>query len=411
MRSNGKYGNVLRRIQRTLRREGLRGLWARLRYPKKSGGAAADTPAQTPPFCLTSEGADPALTQSVTAALRRVLGPQGLAPNGMTAIHLTPSPGDTFGTHDVLLFNDHETAVRFLADVGRGALAKCGAVLLPDVGTLEKFLQAGIGDGRLFVLPSLSKPPSERAQELAGDVARWLIASGAVSPQKIDTTLFPVLSGLAPGDRICLGLPESAARRANFLRQNLHEFRLFNGLRQRPSWQGAGWSYATIARAALTRNATPLLVCEDDMQPEGDFRANLASVEAYLKDLDWDLFSGLLTDVPEDCCVHHVEKREGLTFIHLGYATGMVLNMYNRRALARLAAWSPAAGDPKTDTIDEWLSRMPDLRVVTSLPFIAGHDPDSVSTVFGFANRRYDSLISASERRLAALAEAWLIRQ
>ncbi|UXU80328.1 hypothetical protein GB880_011050 [Paracoccus sp. SMMA_5_TC] len=47
---------------------------------------------------------------------------------------------------------------------------------------------------------------------------------------------------------------------------------------------------------------------------------------------------------------------------------------------------------------------------MTTLPFLARHDDAAMSTVFGFANRRYASLIRASESRLSRMAAEWLKR-
>ncbi|WP_299909988.1 hypothetical protein [uncultured Paracoccus sp.] len=408
-----RAGMVLGKIGRTLRREGVSGLWARLRHPKRSGGPAAVTPPQRPPFRLI--GQDPVLTGRVAAALQRCLGQGGLtwagsgAGSGDAATIRIIGPVDPHDIRpgEILLFPDAATALKLVGGTRAPDLALCGAVLLPDAALLKPFRDAGLGEGRLFVLPSLGDPARTG---LAGDLLRWLIAAGALDPGTIDPALFPVLETLTPHSRLCLSLPESPDRRASFLSHELREFFIFDGLRLKPGWQGAGWSHATIARAALARNAVPLLVCEDDMTPSADFAARLASVEAYLADADWDMFSGLLTSIPEDCRVHHVETRDGLTFVHLDYATGMVLNIYRSRALERLAAWQPGGGHPETDTVDAWLSRLPGLRAITTIPFLAGHDTAAVSTVFGFANRRYDSLIRASEQRLNRLATEWLKR-
>lgn len=396
---------VLSKVARTWRREGAQGLWARLRHPRRTGGVAALTPPAAPPFRLV--GGDPVQAAVVADALLRLLGPAALSESENAAtIHImapderaVPAPGD------ILLFADAAAARDFLAVTEPSVFGRCGAVLLPDAALLQPFRQAGIGDGRLFVLG----PPDARG--LAGGLARWLVAAGALAPGAIDPALFPTLDGLAPRSRLCLGLPESAARRASFLGQGLQGFEIFDGLRLKPGWQGAGWSHATIARAALEREAMPLLVCEDDIAPPPDFAARLATVETYLAGSDWDMFSGLLSDVPDDCRIHHVEQRDGLTFVHLDYATGMVLNIYGRRALERLAAWTPGTGQAETDTVDAWLSRTPGLRAITTLPFLVGHDTEAVSTVFGFANRRYDSLIHASERRLTRLVGEWLNRR
>lgn len=256
-----------------------------------------------------------------------------------------------------------------------------------------------------MVLPA---PAGDALRDMAAGLARWLIAAGCLRPDAVEATLYPALRRLAPQARLCLGLPESGDRRRAFLRLGLEDFAILDAIRMQPGWQGCGWSYASIARAALAQGAVPLTVCEDDMQPRAQFHRHLAGIETYLAQTEWDLFSGLVTDLPETCRIHRVEDRDGLRFVHLDYAIGMVCNIYNRRALERLAAWTPGGGRPEEDTVDVWLSRLPGLRVVTTLPFLAGHDPAATSTIFGFGNRRYESLIRATERRLAARVSARL---
>ena len=55
--------------------------------------------------------------------------------------------------------------------------------------------------------------------------------------------------------RLCLGLPETPARRASFQRQPVQGFRVFDGLRYDPGWIGAALSFRTMARACLDAGA------------------------------------------------------------------------------------------------------------------------------------------------------------
>lgn len=398
---------IVRKVVRTLRREGLEGLLVRLRHPRRFGGSSAVTPALQPIFQLNSVGGP--LADSVKEALTRLLGASVLSgQSDVPTIHIAPTlDGPNFGPGDIALFETPAAALSFLRD-GSGSvrlqrdLQSCSAVLVPSVDCVLPFREAGIGQGRLFVMSSLSLQSNGTARDLAGDLARWLIAANALDPQHVDPALFLALRDIQVSSRLCLSLPESPERRASFLDLRLKDFVIFDGIRQMPGWQGAGWSYATIARAALARNAAPVMVCEDDVQIGPEFGRHLETIETYLGETDWDLFSGLLTNFPDNCVIHHVERRGGLTFVHLNYATGMVFNIYGQRALERLQDWSPRGGQPETDTIDEWLSRMPDLRVVTTLPFLVGHNLSATSTVFGFANKRYEVMIRSSTRRLAA---------
>lgn len=368
-----------RKLWRILRYEGRAGLLARLIHPKR-GSASGQTPRVRVP--LSVSGGSEAEAAKAYEALRRL----GVAlGDGGTRLHLAPDPTVQYGADDALILNGPEIR-RFTT-----AAQNAAAVLVPDGAAYDALRAAGVDGGRLFI--GDAGPAS---------FARWLIAAGALSPANLETAIFPAFAELAPGARLCLSLPEATARRAGFQRRN-SDFTMFDGIRLSPGWQGAGWSYATLSRAAVQAGAAPLLVCEDDMIPLRDFEARLAQIGAYLSQTEWDVFSGLLSDVRPDARITRVERRGDLTFVHLDHCMGAVCNLYNTRALRHLSEWSPKGGNIHNMTIDVWLARMPGLRVVTTLPFIAGHDEKATSTVFGFSNRRYNSLIRASEKRLAQM--------
>lgn len=390
---------LFRKVFLTLRREGLQGLGLRLLNPRVARPAP---PRPSMPFRLT--GTEPQLIRRLSAALQHLLGPEVLShSDDATVIHVNPFPRQIRrGACDVACFTDPDAALVFLAQ--RTDPYDSTTFLLPSAACLQAYRQGGLNDAQLFLLLTDATHPEGFSDDLTGDLAQWLISAGLLSPETVDTALFPALRHLAPHDRLCLSLPESIERRAGFVRESLENFRIMNGVRMLPGWQGCGWSYVTIARAALAQNATPLLVCEDDMRPTPDFRKRLAEVEAYLADQQgWDIFSGLLSNLSQNCRIHRIEKRGDLTFIHLNFTTGMVFNIYAEHTLARLAQWRPDNGDPQVNTIDAWLGQMPNLHVITTLPFLARHDTSATSTVFGFSNRRYERMISASEKLLGAM--------
>lgn len=401
-----KGSSVLNRISRIFRREGLRGFYVRLRHPKQRVSGRFDMPTLKPPFMFV--GGTDAQVKRLREAFRLLPGflvapDQGYAEH---VIRLAPAIAEPApGTDCTILWSTPEEVKAFCRH-GRKArqwLGNAAAVLVPSSACFQHLATLGLSEGRIFVLSPAHAGPGE----LAGGLARWLIAGRILSPRDIDVTLFPALSGLGPSARLCLSLPEAPWRRNAFLACDLPDFKIFDGIRLSPGWIGCGWSYGTIARAALALDATPLVICEDDIAPPLGFRQKLQRVENYLAGQDWDLFSGLLTDLPETARIDRVTRLDGITFIHLDYATGMVLNIYGPRVLAHLAAWSPEAGPVRTNTIDAWLSELPGLRVITTVPFLVGHDSQARSTLFGFANQRYDSMIRASENRLQRMVEAF----
>lgn len=400
---------MLSKIWRILRKEGMAGLVARLRYSKDDKNTAA----LTPPFFLPLrlEGDKELLVDKVTVAITLLAGDGVIDPVQFKGcLYLSPTThGPDFGPQDAILFDTPKAAMSFVSLDNEGnpkltrAIANCAALLLPSPECLAAFKNAGVPQGKLFIVPISSDLKYGNVAPLSGALSRWLIAAGTLSAENINPDLFSTLRDLKAGSRICLSLPETLERRADFLRLGMNDFQLFDGIRKIPGWQGCGWSYATIAKAALGRNVNSLTICEDDMIPAHNFHERMSAVEAYLEKEDWDLFTGLLTDVPENCRIHRVERSGSQTFIHLDYSIGMVLNIYNRRALERLAAWRPENGDIENNTVDAWLAATPGLRVITTLPFLAGHNADAKSTIFGFANKRYNSMIQASEKRLERL--------
>jgi hypothetical protein len=202
-------------------------------------------------------------------------------------------------------------------------------------------------------------------------------------------------------DCVCLSLPETPERRRSFERQPLARFQVFDGLRHAEGWLGCAMSYKYLIGAAARANLQQITICEDDVVIEHP--ELLRTVQSYLNTLNgqWDVFVGLLTDLAADATVCQVTEHKGLTFVHLDTMTGMVLNIYNRTVYDLFESWSPAIRDRRTNTIDRFLERQGSLRVITTLPFVAGHAESTDSTLWGFANGKYTNIIQESEKRLS----------
>lgn len=379
------------------RREGAAGFWSRLLNPKHLSDFTQDE--LKPPIQI--HGSNSALVRSLTASLTHILGAGAVAthPPYGASIAIDPTPHNTsaYGSQDVLLFTETKAALGFLDSHALRHFSGCNAVFLPNPGCVDAFIQAGLTERKLFLL-SYAGVAESRVTLL-----RWLLFCGLLRMPSFDTDLFPSLKEIQAGDEICISLPESTRRRAHFDAVGPRAFRVFYGLKCASGWKGCAWSYASIARAALKHNAFPITICEDDMRPNANFDIRMAKVRTYLDQTEWDIFSGLLTNVAEHSKISRVERRDDLTFVHLDFITGMVFNVYGRKALERLESWDPSRGGPEVNTIDAWLGRAGGLRVVTVLPFLVSHASDQNSTIFGCRNTRYDSIIAASERRLNEL--------
>lgn len=392
------------KISRILRHEGWRGVYARLRYPKKMG-TLKPLPSLDRPFRILggSEDQIDKLCQTLASLGKSVKITMDEEP--VHCLYISPDPmAPRPDENCTILFKDPVEVIQFCRNrTARKWLKGAGYILVPSPESFRVVEDVGIPSLRIFVVSWAGKNP----RHLAGGLARWLVSAGGLKADNLDPTLFPALDGLHPGATLCLSLPETPSRREAFLRHKFLDIKIFDGIRMTPAWVGCGWSYRTMARAALAQSATPLTICEDDFTPPPMFDDRLANVQAYLAQQSWDLFSGLLTDLADTARIIRVDRCHGMTFVHLDFATGMVYNIYGPRVLAHLAAWAPENGPTAENTIDAWLSKLPDLRVITTLPFLVGHDSRLRSSLFGFDNRRYDGMIERSQARLFDRVQAF----
>ncbi|MCY1379591.1 hypothetical protein D9M69_673270 [compost metagenome] len=72
-----------------------------------------------------------------------------------------------------------------------------------------------------------------------------------------------------------------------------------------------------------------------------------------------------------------------------------------------LADWDPMNADAVNNTIDRYIEKKENLRVVVSVPFIVGHKEDTTSTLWGFENTRYAPMIAEAQRKIEVLAQDW----
>lgn len=243
---------------------------------------------------------------------------------------------------------------------------------------------------------------------LARVVQRALIFAG-----RSDAALYDYASDLGPfrpvdqGRGWCLSLPEHPARLAAFRRDGVPDFAPVTGLRRQPGWAGAACSYRQMARTLIAHGVSQAAICQDDAVPRHDFSRRLAVVADHMRQTGADLFTGLVTDVDETFRVTRVVRREGVTLVHLNRSVGLVFNIFGRRALEHLANWDEDAATGPLRTIDRHLAAAEGLDVVTCLPFLVDHRSGVFSSIWGFRNDRYNTLVQFSEQRLTEMVHAF----
>jgi hypothetical protein len=236
---------------------------------------------------------------------------------------------------------------------------------------------------------------------------RFLVATGFLPPSKLMDDVLPLPHDAA---RIALSMPETITRRRIFEANRPQNCTLFDGLRAVPGWIGCGLSYSSLGRHALKHGIQRLTVLEDDVLLPTDFEDKMGIVQTYLDGMEgqWDVFSGLIASIHPDVKVLRVATFGGMCFMTIDKMTSTVCNIYSQRAQRLLASWNPNNRDDQTNTIDKYLERQGDLRVVVALPFLVGHREEVQSTLWGFQNTQYHSLIAESEQTLHVMAKAYV---
>ncbi|HCM5960236.1 TPA: hypothetical protein N3X57_000416 [Klebsiella quasipneumoniae] len=203
--------------------------------------------------------------------------------------------------------------------------------------------------------------------------------------------------------RLCLSLSETPVRRKAFFASPSHGFQFFEGIRYRIGWIGCGMSYKYMLSGMLASKAEMGIICEDDVIFPVDYDNKLNKTINHLQSTEakWHIFAGIIAHLHEDTKVLDVKVMDGIEYIYIDKMTSMVMNIYSRRGMDLISQWDEKNIDAETNTIDRYVESAQDLVVVTTLPFLVGYAEEQQSTLWGFENSQYTSLIKASEKLLA----------
>lgn len=203
--------------------------------------------------------------------------------------------------------------------------------------------------------------------------------------------------------RLCLSLSETPVRRKAFFATPSHGFQFFEGIRYRIGWIGCGMSYKYMLSGMLASKAEMGIICEDDVIFPVDYDNKLNKIINHLQSTEakWHIFAGIIAHLHEDTKVLDVKVIDGIEYIYIDKMTSMVMNIYSRRGMDLISQWDEKNIDAETNTIDRYVESAQDLVVVTTLPFLVGYAEEQQSTLWGFENSQYTSLIKASEKLLA----------
>lgn len=184
----------------------------------------------------------------------------------------------------------------------------------------------------------------------------------------------------------CLSILETPHRRSDFLNDNHYKIKICDGVKHLIGWVGCGMSFQYIIQKAHEEKCDMVIICEDDALFAENFGNRISSILQYLKSHSkkWDIYSGMLVDVPEDTTILAIDNYEQEKFVFLDKIISMVFNIYNASSFHKIMQWNEhKANNPNiANTIDEYIKHS-GLKFVTSYPFLVSHKEDSSSTIWG----------------------------
>ena len=207
--------------------------------------------------------------------------------------------------------------------------------------------------------------------------------------------------------RAVLCLPEASDRYFQSLDFERRDALLFPGLRAPEGWKGAALSYKYMAAKALRQGLRVLTVWEDDARLGAEFEARFATIMSYLEGLgdDWDIYSGLLSDLSDQAVIKSMANSDGEVLVRLDRVVGMVFGIYNASALRLISDFEILGDDTAKHTIDRYLEAR-HLNIFTTAEPLVAHDETRVSTIWSrdgktyVANDEMEGMINASQARL-----------
>ncbi|WP_279489112.1 glycosyltransferase family 25 protein [Aeromonas veronii] len=202
-------------------------------------------------------------------------------------------------------------------------------------------------------------------------------------------------------DMICLGLPETTARKVDFEKDNHYGIQYIPGLRHRLGWIGCGLSYKFLINRAKDLNFPQITICEDDVLLPDDFSSRLNEIKKYLSGKEnWDVFAGLIADLHDDVKILNIEDVDNECYVHIDKMVSMVTNIYSNKFYDKLLAWDSCNHDPQSNTIDRFIEQHDDVHTIVTSRYLVGHKEDLNSTLWGISNMTYKKLIQNSENKL-----------
>jgi len=212
----------------------------------------------------------------------------------------------------------------------------------------------------------------------------------------------------------CLSLIETPARLAAFSEQEIYKrnktvFDIIPAIKYEPGWKGCAMSYVNLMYNAKRCALKTLTVCEDDCRFKPDFIEKYRIIRDFLKLIkSWDIFVGIIADLPTDTTLSKIYKYKGMTFIEINKMHSTVFNIYNSSVYDTFLKWDINT-QSRFNQIDQYLKNS-DLKIIAPVPFEFSC-LNVQSTLWGSGDlyNQYNKLFEKSNQVIKGLMDKFLL--
>jgi len=173
----------------------------------------------------------------------------------------------------------------------------------------------------------------------------------------------------------CLHLIETPERFNVFKNINQNKLyktniEIFPAFKFNPGWKGCALSYVNLIYNAKRCNLDNITICEDDCRFPHDFNEKYKIIKDFLNIIKWDIFVGVIADLPPDVIISNIYEYKNIQFIEINKMHSMVFNIYNNTAYDTIIDWKKNTNDSNdsNDQIDQYIKKQ-NLKIITTYPF------------------------------------------
>ena len=175
----------------------------------------------------------------------------------------------------------------------------------------------------------------------------------------------------------CLHLIETPDRinefkKINKMNNKLTKIKLeiFPAFKYNPGWKGCALSYINLIYNAKRCNLKDITICEDDCRFPSDFTEKYNIIKDFLSKIQWDIFVGVIADLPEDVIITNIYQYKNIKFIEINKMHSTVFNIYNNSVYDTIINWKKNTNDSNdsNDQIDQYIKRQ-NFKIITTYPF------------------------------------------